>query len=114
LEGLESLLSPPVRIGEGKPAAGERAMRSGLCRDEGIEFSLRTLLWLGVLAGEMSWFVCRCFAGGTPKPATIRRSASGGEGVALDSGLLLCIEDIDEEGVMYKELRARVRLPSMF
>jgi hypothetical protein len=69
----------------------------------------------GVPPGETD-ILCnwRCFAGGTPRPATMRRSASGGEGVDLDRGLLLCIEDIDDEGVMYRELRARVRLPSMF
>jgi hypothetical protein len=59
-------------------------------------------------------FTWRCLAGGTPRPATMRRSAPGGEGVDLESGLLLCIEDIDDEGVMYRELRARERLPSMF
>lgn len=33
-----------------------------------------------------------------------------GEGVDLDRGLLLCIED---EGLVYSELRARLRFPSM-
>jgi hypothetical protein len=85
-----------------------------LCKDEGIEFSLKILMWPGLPRGEIDMlFTWRCFAGGIPKPATIRRSASG-EGVDLESGLLLCIEDIDDEGVMYRELRARVRLPSMF
>lgn len=39
---------------------------------------------------------------------------SGGEGVDLDSGLLLCIDDIEEDGLIYRELRARLRFPSMF
>jgi len=38
----------------------------------------------------------------------------GGEGVDRDSGLLLCIEDIDDDGVIYNELRALVRFPSIF
>jgi hypothetical protein len=44
----------------------------------------------------------------------MRRFASGGEGVDLDKGLLACIDDIDDEGVMNRELRARVKFPSMF
>lgn len=39
---------------------------------------------------------------------------SGGDGVDLDSGLLLCIDDIEEDGLIYRELRARLRFPSMF
>jgi hypothetical protein len=93
---------------------GVRTVFKGLCKDEGIEFSLKTLMWPELPIGETDmFFTWRCFAGGTPRPATIRRSASG-EGLDLESGLLLCIEDIDDEGVIYKELRARVRLPSIF
>lgn len=111
----ESLLSASARTGEGVAATGVRMLLRGLHRDEGIEFSLKTLMWHGLPIGETDMlFTWRCFAGGTPNPATMRRSATGGEGVDLESGLLLCIEDIDEDGVMYRELRARVRLPSIF
>lgn len=41
------------------------------------------------------------------------RCCVGGEGVDLDRGLLLCMEDIDDDGLIYKELRARLRFPSM-
>jgi hypothetical protein len=94
---------------------GERGMCGGVCRADGIDVSLETLIWPGLLFPTITWVGWRCFAGGIPRPAIILRSAPGGDGVDRVSGLLLCIDDdIDAEGVIYKELLARVRLPSMF
>lgn len=44
----------------------------------------------------------------------MRGLLTGGDGLERERGLLLCIEDIDDEGVMNSELRARLRFPSMF
>ena len=96
-------------------ALADRTGNGVVLEVDGIEFSLYTLacpgLPFGVSAGVCN---CLCFAGDTPSPETILPSCCDGDGVELDSGLLLLIEDIEPEGVMYKEPRARVRLPSIF
>lgn len=80
---------------------------------ESTEFSLPTLACLGLAAGDSAGVCsCLCFEGGIPSAATT--VSSWGDGVDRDKGLLLCIDDNGPEGVVYKELRARVRLPSMF
>jgi len=65
-----------------------------------MEFSLKTLECPGLVGAGLEVLSWRCRAGGMPSCGTIRRSADGGEGVDLDKGLLLCIEDIEDEGVM--------------
>jgi hypothetical protein len=107
-----ALLSISLLLGVGVLKFMGRGVWRGLYNEE-IEFSLNTLECPGVPGDEelLSW---RCLAGGTPNWGSMRCSASGGEGVDLDCELLLCIEDIEEEGVIYKELRARVRFPSIF
>ena len=48
-----------------------------------------------------------------PLPSCISLGPEG-EGVDRERGLLLCIEDIDLDGATTKEVRARLRLPSIF
>lgn len=78
-----------------------------------MESSLPTLACLGLAAGDSEGVCnCLCFEGGTPSAVTT--VSSWGDGVDRDRGLLLCIDDKDPDGVVYNELRARVRLPSIF
>ena len=63
-----------------------------------IEFSLYTLEWPGLAIGESTGVcICRCCVGTSGWSG---RRSSCGDGVALDNGLLLCIEERDPEGVV--------------
>lgn len=79
---------------------------------DAIEFSLNTLEWPG-LPGVSGRCIFR-LDGGSPSCNGISRPLVGGEGVDLDKGLLLWIEEFEFVGWVNKELRARVRFPSIF